>query len=178
MVLLLTRPFKSGDLVRVGTTPMIYRVSAVNIMSTVFENWENDEVVIMPNNMVSSSAIVNMTGDGLIYKITVFMNIAYENDIETAKEIMKQAAVAHPSVISNGSVDVPSVRMTSFLDSSIELRLSCYVYDFNDGGKISGELRESIFKSFKENGITIPFPQMDVHLDPERKGGVKKSKKT
>ena len=168
MVLLLTRPFKSGDLVKIGTNATIYRVSSVNIMNTVFESWENKETVIMPNNMVSSSAIVNMTGDGLIYKITVFMRIGLDSDIDTAKNIMVQAAMAHPSVISNGSVDKPSARTISFLDSGIELRLTCFVYDFNDGGTIGGELRESIFKSFKDNGISIPYPQMDVHIDPVR----------
>jgi len=177
MVLLLTRPFKSGDLVKIGTNTMIYRVSSVNIMNTVFENWENKETVIMPNNMVSSSAIVNMTGDGLIYKIMVFMNVGMETDLEAAKTLMTMAALAHPSVISNGSVDIPSARTTAINDSSIELRLSCYVYDFNDGGKIAAELRESIFESFKQNGINVPLPQMDVHVDPVRKGGTKKHKK-
>jgi small-conductance mechanosensitive channel len=181
MVLLLTRPFKSGDLVKMGTnttiSTMIYRVLAVNIMSTVFENWDNKETVIMPNNMVASSAIVNMTGDGLIYKITVFMRIALDSDIDVAKDLMTMAAMSHPSVISNGTVDLPSARTTSFLDSGVELRLSCYVYDFNDGGSIASDLRETIYKSFKENGINIPNPQIDVHVDPVRKGGQKKTKK-
>ncbi|MCL2032430.1 MAG: mechanosensitive ion channel family protein [Methanomassiliicoccaceae archaeon] len=174
MVLLLTRPFKSGDLVKIGSSSMIYKVSAVNIMSTVFENWDNEETVIMPNNMVSSSAIVNLTGDGLIYKVTVFMNIAYENDIDLAKEITKVAAEEHPNVITNGSVSPPSVRVSAFLDSGIELRLACYVYDFNDSGKICGELREAIFKSFKKNGISVPFPQIDVHLDPVSREDLRK----
>ncbi|MDR2865933.1 MAG: mechanosensitive ion channel [Methanomassiliicoccaceae archaeon] len=168
MVLLMTRPFKSGDLVRIGDTKTIYRVSCVNIMNTVFENWDNKETVIMPNNAVSSSTIVNLTGDGLIYKVTVFMNIAYDNNIDLAKELMENAAVDHPNVITNGSVDMPSTRVTAFLDSAIEIRLTGYVYDFNDSGRIGGELREAIFKSFKENGISVPFPQMDVHLDAVR----------
>ena len=164
MVLLLTRPFKSGDLVKIGANSTIYKVSSVNIMNTVFENWDNEETVIMPNNAVSSSTIVNLTGDGLIYKITVFMNISYDDDVDLAKELMKKAAMDHPSVINNGSVDLPSSRVTAFLDSSIEVRLRAYVYDFNDNGKIGGELREAIFKSFKENGIRVPFPQRDVHI--------------
>ncbi|MDR2698083.1 MAG: mechanosensitive ion channel [Candidatus Methanoplasma sp.] len=165
MVILLTRPFKSGDLVKIGTGATIYKVSCVNIMNTVFENWDNKETVIMPNNTVSSSTIVNLTGDGLIYKITVFINIAYDNDVDLAKKLMEDAAKEHPNVITNGSVDLPSTRVTAFLDSCVEIRLTGYVYDFNDSGKIGGELREAIFKSFKKNGINIPFPQMDVHLD-------------
>ncbi|MCL1811140.1 MAG: mechanosensitive ion channel family protein [Methanomassiliicoccaceae archaeon] len=171
MVLLITRPFKSGDVVKIGSSNTIYKVSSVNIMNTVFENWDNKETVVMPNNTVSSSTIVNMTGDGLIYKIMVYMNVAYENDTDLAQQLMKEVAMEHPNVISNGSVDLPSTRVTAFLDSSIELRLTSYVYDFNDHGKISGELREAIFKTFKKNGITVPFPQMDVHLNMSGKDG-------
>ncbi len=164
MVLLITRPFKSGDLVKIGAGSTIYKVSSVNIMNTVFDNWDNEETVIMPNNMVSSSAITNLTGDGLLYKIKVFMNIGYDDNIDLAKNIMEKIANDHPSVMTNGAVDPPSTRVTAFLDSSIEVRLTCYVYDFNDNGKIGGELRESIFKAFKENGINVPYPQRDVHI--------------
>lgn len=174
MVLLLTRPFRSGDLVKIGTNTTIYKVSSVNIMNTVFENWDNEESVIMPNNAVSSSTIVNLTGDGLIYKFTVFMNIAYKDDIDLAKKLMEKAAMDHPSVITNGSVDLPSTRVTAFLDSSIEIRLRGYVYDFNDNGRIVGELRETIFKSFKENGISVPFPQRDVNLNVVNREDLKK----
>ncbi len=177
MVLLITHPFRSGDLVKIGASSTIYKVSSVNIMNTVFENWDNEETVIMPNNAVSSSTIVNLTGDGLIYKVTVFMNIAYSNDIDLARDLMKDVAMNHPNVITNGSVDMPSTRVTAFLDSSIELRLTGYVYDFNDSGRIGGELREAIFKSFKKNGIDVPFPQMDVHLNVVTREDLNKDKK-
>lgn len=165
MVLLLSRPFKSGDLVKVGDNKTIYKVSRVNIMNTVFQNWDNEETVIMPNNTVSSSTIMNMTGDGLIYKIILFMNVAYDTDLSLAKSLMEKAATEHPSMITDGSVSAPSTRITAFLDSSIEIRLMGYVYDFNDNGRVGGELREAIFKAFKENGIKIPFPQRDVNLN-------------
>jgi len=169
MVLLLTRPFRSGDLVKIGTNSAIYKVSNVNIMNTVFENWDNEETVIMPNNAVSSSTIVNLTGDGLIYKIKVFMNIAYEDDIDLAKKLMEKVATEHPSIITDGSVDLPSTRVTAFLDSSIEIRITGYVYDFNDNGRIGGELREAMFKAFKENGISVPFPQRDIHIKVDQR---------
>ena len=174
MVLLLTRPFKSGDLVKIGNSNTIYRVSNVNVMNTEFENWDNNEAVIMPNNAVASATISNLTGDGLIYRIMVFMNISYEDDVDLAKQLMEEVAGKHPSVIMNGTVDLPSTRVTAFLDSAVEIRLKCYVYDFNDSGKISGDLREEMFKVFKKNGITIPFPQMDVHFDKAGKEDTKK----
>ncbi|MCL1979392.1 MAG: mechanosensitive ion channel family protein [Methanomassiliicoccaceae archaeon] len=176
MVLLSTRPFKSGDIVKIGDDPTVYKVSCVNIMNTEFENWDNKETVVMPNDAVTSSTIVNMTGDGLLYKIRVFMNVSYDDDTDLAQKLMKEVAMNHPNVVANGSVDLPSTRVTAFLDSSIELRLTSYVYDFNDHAKISGELREEIFKSFKKNGITVPFPQMDVHFDNAREEDAQKGR--
>ncbi|MCL2510229.1 MAG: hypothetical protein FWF07_04025, partial [Methanomassiliicoccaceae archaeon] len=55
-----------------------------------------------------------------------------------------------------------------------EIRLRGYVYDFNDNGRIVGELRETIFKSFKENGISVPFPQRDVNLNVVNREDLKK----
>ena len=174
MVLLLTRPFKSGELVRIGNDATIYRVSCVNIMNTVLENWDNKDTVIMPNNAVAASTIINLTDDGLIYKMALHVSIAYDNDIDLAKKLMEEAAAEHPSVVTDGSVDLPSTRVTAFLDSSVEIRLIVYVNDFNESGKILGELREAIFRLFKENGISIPFPQMDVHLNVVGKEGPQK----
>ena len=165
MVLLITRPFKSGDLVRIGANGSIYKVCEVNIMNTVFDNWDNEEKIIMPNNVVSSSTIANLTGDGLIYKITVFVTISYKNDVDIAKKLMVEAAMSNPRIIKDGSVDRPYARLTAFEDSSIQLRLAAHVYDFNDSSSISGELREAIFELFKKNDISMPYPQMDVHLD-------------
>jgi small-conductance mechanosensitive channel len=169
MVLLLTHPFKSGDLVRIGNNNVIYRVSSVNIMNTVFENWDNEETVIMPNNAVSSSTIVNVTGGGLTYKIAVFMNVPHDSDVDLARALMAEAATNHPQVLVDGTVDAPSTRVTALLESGIELRLTCYVYDFNDSGKIGGELRDSIFKSFRRNGIKVPYPHIDINLSTAEK---------
>ncbi|MDR1405125.1 MAG: mechanosensitive ion channel [Candidatus Methanoplasma sp.] len=174
MVILLTHPFRAGDLVRIGNSSMICRVLSINIMNTVFKNWENEETIVMPNNAVASATIVNFTGDGLTYKIVVRMSIAYGDDIDLARSIMKKAAMDNPNVIIDGSVDIPYTRVTAFLDSGIELTVTCYVYDFNDHGKIGGDLRGSIFKAFGENGITVPFPQMDVHFSAVRDSGPEK----
>jgi small-conductance mechanosensitive channel len=172
VVLLMTHPFRSGDLVRIGTATTVYKVSSVNLMSTTFENGESNEMVIMPNNMVSSSAIVNLTRDTPIYRIALFMKIAYGSDIDLARKLMMDVAMAHPNVVNSGTVNLPYTRISDLLDSSIEVRLTCYVYDFNSSGTITGQLREAVYKSFKENGITVPFPQMDVHMKPAHKDGI------
>jgi len=166
LVLLITHPFKAGDLVHIGaTSTATYKVSRVDIMNTVFENWANEETIIMPNNTVASSTIVNLTDENLMYRINVFMGIAYGEDINKARKIMLDIGMEHPEAILDGSVDKPYTRVVEFKDSSINLRLSLYIRDYNNYGIVEGELRQKVYEEFTKAGINIPFPQMDVHLD-------------
>ncbi len=170
IVLLVTRPFKTGDLVQIGTTGNTFKVNKVSVMYTTFENWSNEEIITMPNNSVASSAITNITGKGLIYKIQVFMTIAYGEDIDKAKKIMLDIGSKHPEAVLDGTVDLPYVRVTAFQDSAIQLRLTVFVRDYNNYSKVQSELGEAIYKKFMEENINIPFPQMDVHVDYPKKG--------
>jgi potassium-dependent mechanosensitive channel len=164
LTLLMTRPFKAGDLVRLGADTAILRVRKVGIMNSQFENWENAEVFSLPNNTVTGNKIVNMTGESRAYRVLVYMTVAYGEDLEKAKQIMFDVAMEHPQVIKDGSYDRPATRLTAFQDSAIEIRLAVYVNEFEDFGIIGGQLRERIYNRFVEAGINIPFPQMDVHL--------------
>jgi len=170
IVLLVTRPFKTGDLVQIGTTGNTFKVNKVSVMYTTFENWSNEEIITMPNNSVASSAITNITGKGLIYKIHVYMTIAYGENLDKAKNIMLDIGSKHPEVILDGTVDLPYVRVTAFQDSAIQLRLTVFVRDYNNYSKVQSELGEAIYKKFMEENINIPFPQMDVHVDYPKKG--------
>lgn len=165
LVLLLTRPFKADDLVRLGTTPTTYRVIKVDIMNTVFKNWENEETIIMPNNTVATSSIINITRNNMMYKIHVYMTIAYGEDIEKARRIMMNITMNHHRIVKDGTVDMPYTRVTAFASSDIQIRMTAYVDDFNDAGMIEGELRVAMYNAFMDQGINIPYAQLDVHLD-------------
>lgn len=165
MVLLATHPFKKDDLVRIGNSSTVYKVSEVNIMNTTFENWDNEETIIMPNNTVASSEITNVTRNNILYKIHVFIGIAYGEDVDKARNIMLRVGLEHPHTVTDGNVDMPFTRIVSFEASEIKLRLTVYVDDYNIHGSIGGELRDRIYKEFVANNIQIPYPQMDVHVD-------------
>ncbi|MDY0293299.1 MAG: mechanosensitive ion channel [Candidatus Methanomethylophilaceae archaeon] len=164
VTLLITRPFKPGDMIRLGTDAAMLRVRKVGMMNSQFENWENAELFCLPNNMVTSSRIINMTGENRAYRTLVYMNVAYDTDLKRAQDLMMEAALEHPHVLKDGSFDKPSTRVTGFLDSSVELRLAIYVDEFEDYAFIAGQLRWAIFEKFKANGINVPFPQRDVHI--------------
>lgn len=162
IVLLSTRPFKKGDFVNIGG--QVYIVRKVKLMFTEFDNWDKDQVVTIPNNVVSGGTIVNMTAEDDEARTYVYMTVAYGSDLKKAQELMIQAAMEHPHVIKDGSRSKPSTRLTNFLDSSIELRLSAYVDDFDSSGTYAGEMRERILQLFGENGVEIPYNRMDIVL--------------
>ena len=167
LTLLITRPFKVGDMIRLGTDTNILEVRRVGIMCSEFKNWANSETFTMPNSNVANSTIINMTGKTTAYRVDVFFDVAYSSDLELVKKLLLEAANENPNVVMDGSFDAPTTRLLSFKDSGISMRLSVYVDDFDNSAVIAGKLREEVFKKFNENGIEIPYPQFDLHIKDE-----------
>lgn len=161
IVLLSTRPFKKGDFVKLnGDT---YVVHKVRLMFTEFENWDRDQIVTMPNNAVTSATMINFTRGNKLTRIFIYVNVAYNADLSKAKELMMQAAKMHPHTVTDHSAPIPpGVRLTNFADSGIEYRLAVYVDDFDNSAHYAGQIREIIYKLFKDNKIEIPYNRVDV----------------
>lgn len=164
LAILSTRPFKPGDLVRMNDSLDVLKVLEVGFMITRFKNWSNAEIFTMPNDKVVSSTIVNVTKGTRAYRVFIDVGVEYGTDVDKAKELMLEAAKEHAHVISDGSVDRPQVRLEQFGDSSLNMKLATYIDDFEDSYVYSGQLREAIYKKFKENGIVIAFPQLDINI--------------
>ena len=162
IVLLSTRPFQKGDYVRINNE--VYIVHRVKVMFTEFENWDRDQIVTMPNNVVTNATIINLTRDSKDTRIFIYVPVAYEADLTKAKELMIEAAMMHPNVVKDGSRSMPGTRLTNFLDKGIEYRLACFVDDFDNNSHYAGQIRELIFDLFVKNGITIPYSKMEVFL--------------
>ncbi len=162
IVLLSTRPFKKGDFVQINGT--VYIVRKVKLMFTEFDNWDKDQVVTIPNDVVSGGIIVNMTAEDSEARIYIYVSVACDSDLKKAQELMVQAALEHAHVIKDGSRSAPSTRLTNFLERAVELRLAAYVDDFDSSGTYAGQLRERIYQLFIENDVEIPFNKLDVVL--------------
>lgn len=168
LMLLISRPFGEGDIVKVGSEASVLKVNRVGIMNTRFYHNDNEMIITMPNNMVTSSVIYNYTKENRFWHIYVYFEVAYGSDMDKAKSIMMDVALDNPKVMKDGSVPMPGVRMTSLKDSSVTLRLSVYVYDYKDSFSVDGQLREKIYQEFRKNGIEIPLPQLDVNMKGEK----------
>ena len=162
IVLLSTRPFKKGDFVSLNGTS--YKVHKVRLMYTEFENWDRDQIITMPNNVVSSATMVNFTKGSPNTRIFIYVTVAYDANLTLAKELMIRAANMHPHVVKDKSVIPPNTRLTAFQDSGIEYRLACFVDDYDMSAHYAGQIREIIYKLFLDNGVEIPYNRLEVDL--------------
>lgn len=162
IVLLSTRPFKKGDFVSINGTS--YIVHKVRVMYTEFENWDKDQIVTMPNNAVSSATMVNFTKGNPRTRIFIYVSVAYDADLSLAKELMIRAAKMHPHVIVDHTCVPPVTRLNNFGSSGIEYRLACYVDDYDNSAVYAGQIREIIYKLFKDNGVQIPYNRLQLDI--------------
>ena len=161
--ILATRPFKKGDLISVGTDTGIYRVRRVNVMNTFLENWDNTDVNIMPNSLLTTNKIRNITRDTLIYKVYLTVNVGYGTDVNLTRSLMQEAANENPHVITDGSVTRPYTRLEAFGDSNLDVKMGFYVDNFGSQWAICGQIRQSIIDKFKKHGINIDYQQIVIH---------------
>ena len=161
--ILATRPFKRGDLIAVGTDTLIYRVRRVNVMNTFLENWDNTDVTVMPNSLITTNKIKNITRDTIISKVYLTVEVGYGTDVNLARRLMQEAAGENAHVILDGSVKRPYTRLEAFNDSNLLIKMGFYVDEFGSQWAISGQIRQTIIDKFAANNINIDYTQIVVH---------------
>ncbi len=166
--LLTTRPFKEGDLVKIGDSIEL-KVQKVGIMTTWFKTPWNEEIISMPNDKVASSDITNMTGENLFYRFNLFLEVSRDADITLVKKLLVDAAMEHPDVIKDGTVFMPFARAMDVTESGIRIRLAAFAYNYEDSWGVEASLRERALKDFKANGIRIAYQRIDIRADPTDK---------
>ncbi|HYQ58880.1 MAG TPA: mechanosensitive ion channel domain-containing protein [Draconibacterium sp.] len=161
VMILIFKPFKVGDLI--VSQGHLGKVKEIHIFVTILLTPEN-KTVILPNAAVSSNDIVNYTTEGVI-RVDMDFGISYDSDIKKAKEVLMNIIQNHPKVLKDPA---PFVGVKGLGESSIDLAVRPYsqpadywqvYFDVYEAGKIA----------LDEAGITIPFPQMDVHLNKLQK---------
>lgn len=158
LILLFERPVKVGDTINIddqwGT------ITKIGLRATVFETFDHAEIIV-PNSDLIAHKVTNWTFTSNISRILLPVGVAYGSDLAQVLEILTQAGHEHPEILDDPPV---SAIFTCFGDSSIDFELRVWITDINLRLKIKSELGQAIDRGFREAGITIPFPQRDLHL--------------
>ena len=157
VLLLIFRPYKLGELVEAAGTLGV--VQEIQIFTTILATPENKKVII-PNSAVTAGQITNYTALGKI-RVDMTIGISYDADIKKAKEVLIEVMSKHDKVLADPA---PFVGVAELADSAVNLAVRPHCnpdhywdvyFDIYEQGKLA----------LDEHSISIPFPQMDVHLD-------------
>lgn len=155
--IMFSKPLKVGDLVQfddiTGTVKEIGILQTKLILS-------DETAVFIPNGKVADAVIINYSEQAL-RRLDLNIGIAYTDDFEQAKQLISELIAAHPFALEQPE---SLVRVGGFGDSALILHVR--VWTENDNyWPLYYDLHEQIKTAFDENGISIPFPQVDVHMN-------------
>jgi small-conductance mechanosensitive channel len=158
LILLAERPIKVGDWVHVGVHEGI--VQRISVRSTEIKTFSRASVIV-PNSELISTSVVNWMHGDRQGRIELQVGVAYGSDVEKVREILLQCAAEHEAV---SQAPEPHVLFMDFGDSALAFELRCFVADVGRRLRTTSELRFAIDKAFRDAGISIPFPQRDLHI--------------
>lgn len=158
VLLLVFKPYKVGDLVSIGGGET-GTVVAIQVFNTVLETLDNKRIIV-PNGVVTSNVITNISGQGVI-GVELTFGIGYGEDIDKARAAILAVGKECPWVLDD---PVQGVVVAELGDSSVNFatRPFCKSEHYWD---TRFYMIEHVKKRFDKEGISIPFPQMDVHLN-------------
>ncbi len=158
LILLFERPVQVGDTVAIGD--LMGDVKRIGIRSSTIRTWEGAEVIV-PNASLISDPVTNWTHSDRMRRIDISVGVAYGTDPERVLELLRSVARGHKAVAS--SPEAVALFM-GFGDSSLDFQLRVWTDRFESWVQIRSELTVGIHTALRDAGITIPFPQRDVHL--------------
>lgn len=156
VMILLYRPYDVGNFVEAGG--VTGTVHAMTLVSTTLKTPDNQTVVI-PNNSIWGGIITNVTGSAT-RRVDMKFGVGYGDDLAATQRVLEELVAAHPLVLAEPA---PVVRVHELADSSVNLIVRPWAKTA-DYWQVYWDLTQQIKERFDAEGISIPFPQRDVHL--------------
>lgn len=160
VMLVLFRPFTIGDVV--SAAGITAKVEKITIFNTLFCSPDN-QLIIVPNNKIISDIITNINAKDT-RRVDLTVGISYSDDMAKTKEILDRLAKEDSRILSDPA---PTIAVAELADSSVNLVFRPWV-NTPDYWNVRFDLTEKIKNALDEAGISIPFPQQDVHLFVDR----------
>lgn len=157
VMILIFKPFKVGDVIEAqGYTGC---VNTIQIFNTILKTPDN-KTVIIPNGGLSTSSMVNYSTEAT-RRVDWTFGIAYGDDIDKAKEVLNELLISNENVLKDPA---PFVELGELADSSVNFTVRAWV-NAPDYWAVHFYMLDKVYRKFAEEGLSIPYPQMDVHLD-------------
>jgi len=160
VLIIVFRPFKSGDLVEVAGISGV--VERIDIFQTIFKTGDNKKIIV-PNSQITGGAIVNYSAEKR-RRIDLTISISYDSDLRLAKQILHDIMLADSRVLKDPEA---VIAVGALADSAVQLIVRPWV-EASDYWAVYWDSLEQIKLQFDAAGIEIPFPQMSLHMKPHK----------
>ena len=156
LVIVATKPFEEGDFVDIGgTTGVVKDISIANTHLTTGDN----KVVIIPNGTVASANITNYSTNPT-RRVDLVFSVAYGSSVQKVKDVIRGVVESQSGILLDKGV---TIRLAEHGTSSLNFNTRVWVNQA-DYWNTYFDLNERVLEAFAENGLEIPFPQLDVHM--------------
>ena len=143
----------------VQTTAHWGMVTRIGIRATTIRSFDGAEIVV-PNGDLIAKELINWTRSDELMRLEVLIGVAYGTDPDKVLKILLGVAERHPLTLADPASQAHMIR---FGDSSLDFRLRCWTH-VEDRIQVGSDLHVAIEGALKEAGVTIPFPQRDLHV--------------
>ena len=156
VMLIVFKPFREGDFVEAGGVAAV--VEHIQIFNTVMRTGDNREVIV-PNGAIYSGVITNFSARDT-RRVDMVFGIGYDDDLRKAKQLLNEIIAADERILQDPA---PVLAVSELADSSVNFVVRPWVKSA-DYWAVLWDTTETVKLRFDEEGISIPYPQMDVHL--------------
>lgn len=165
-ILLFERPIQIGDTIEVGPLSLTGIVKSIGIRSSNVRTFDGAEVIV-PNGQLISNEVVNWTLSDRRRRIEIIAGVAYGSDPHKVRELLLMIIDNHPDIIKDPE---PIVLFNALGESSLDFRMLFWTANSSEWITIRSEIMFLVHDVLQKEGISIPFPQMDIHMRSVEKG--------
>ena len=158
VILLSERSIKLGDILEIDGD--IVKVQVIGLRTS--KGLNRDEItVIIPNSLITNNKVINWSHQSKKTRFKVNVGVSYGSDVEKVIKVLESSVFEHRDIYDKSLIEA---RLIDFGSSSIDFQVLFFSENIFEIEKVKSDIRRIIYARLKENGITIPFPQMDVHF--------------
>ena len=158
IILLFEHSVKVGDILEIDGDRVI--IQEIGLRTSKGMN-VRQIVVIIPNSLITTNKVINWSHQTQKTLFSINIGVAYSSDVDLVIKTLEDSAIEH---LEASECEFKEVRFVNFGNSSMDFQLFFYSKNIFTIEKVKSDIRKIIFRKFNEQKITIPFPQMDLHV--------------
>ncbi|SDS41586.1 Mechanosensitive ion channel [Formosa sp. Hel1_31_208] len=158
LILLSEKSIKIDDVLQIDHD--VVKIQSIGLRTSKGLNTD-DISIIIPNSLITTNKVINWSHQTKKTRFKIDVGVAYGSNVDLVIKILEESAFEHPDVLDR---DLTEARLVNFGNSSLDFQVLFFSKTIYRINKVKSDIRRNISQKFAENKISIPFPQMDLHL--------------